>query len=150
MRSFWHLGVRMAAAVMIAGLAPRVSAQGFDKWGHEGKERINHGTIGLAAGLPEGAPLRFAAEIARASSKRFSARLKPSATVGYMLSLSRPHSPGDVEHRLGEKDDEHDVSEDARVDEPHLARPELAARAQRHGGNEMDQHADRQKDLEPK
>jgi TRAP-type uncharacterized transport system substrate-binding protein len=82
MRSFWRLGVRMVAAVLIAGLAQRASAQGFDKWGPEGRERINQGTIGLAAGLPEGAPLRFAAEIARVLNQGDNLRILPIVTRG--------------------------------------------------------------------
>ena len=82
MRTFWHVGVRMAAAVLIAGLAQRALAQGFDKWGHEGRERINQGTIGLAAGLPEGAPLRFAAEIARVLNQGDDLRILPIVTRG--------------------------------------------------------------------
>ena len=58
MRSFWRVGVRTVAAVLIAGLAQRASAQGFDKWGDAGRERINQGTIGLAAGLPDGGQAR--------------------------------------------------------------------------------------------
>lgn len=82
MRSYWHLGIRMAAAVLIAGSAQQASAQGFDKWSHEGKERLNQGTIGLAAGLPEGAPLRFAAEIARALNEGDDLRILPIVTRG--------------------------------------------------------------------
>jgi len=72
----------MAAAVLIAGLAQGALAQGLDKWGHEGRERINQGTIGLAAGLPEGAPLRFAAEIARALNQGDDLRILPIVTRG--------------------------------------------------------------------
>ena len=82
MRSFWRLGVRTVAAVLIAGLAQRASAQGFDKWGDAGRERINQGTIGLAAGLPEGAPLRLAAEIARALNQGDNLRILPIVTRG--------------------------------------------------------------------
>ena len=82
MRSFWHLGTRMAAAVLIAGLVQQALAQGPDKWGHEGRERLNQGTIGLAAGLPEGAPLRFAAEIARVLNEGDDLRVLPIVTRG--------------------------------------------------------------------
>jgi TRAP-type uncharacterized transport system substrate-binding protein len=82
MRSFWRLGVRTVAAVLIAGLAQRASAQGFDKWGDAGRERLNQGTIGLAAGLPEGAPLRLAAEIARALNQGDDLRILPIVTRG--------------------------------------------------------------------
>jgi len=82
MRSFWRLGVRMSAAILIAGLAQQASAQGFDKWGPGGRERLNQGTIGLAAGLPEGAPLRFAAEIARALNDGDDLRILPIVTRG--------------------------------------------------------------------
>lgn len=40
------------------------------------------------------------------------------------------------------------MDENADVDEADLPRPELAARAQRHGGDEVAQHAERQRDLE--
>lgn len=83
MRNFWRLGVRTVAAVLIAGLAQSASAQGSDnKWGEAGRERINQGTIGLAAGLPEGAPLRFAAEIARALNQGDNLRVLPIVTRG--------------------------------------------------------------------
>ena len=82
MRSFWRVGVRTVAAVLIAGLVQRASAQGFDKWGDAGRERINQGTIGLAAGLPEGAPLRLAAEIARALNQGDNLRILPIVTRG--------------------------------------------------------------------
>ncbi len=82
MRNFWHLGIRMAAVVLIAGLAPQALAQGPDKWGNEGRERLNQGTIGLAAGLPEGAPLRFAAEIARVLNEGDDLRILPIVTRG--------------------------------------------------------------------
>ena len=82
MRSYWRLGVRTIAAVLIAGLAQSASAQRFDKWGDAGRERINQGTIGLAAGLPEGAPLRLAAEIARALNEGDNLRILPIVTRG--------------------------------------------------------------------
>jgi TRAP-type uncharacterized transport system substrate-binding protein len=82
MRSFWHLGARMAAAVLIAGLAQQALAQGADKWGNKGRERLNQGTIGLAAGLPEGAPLRFASEIARVLNEGDDLRILPIVTRG--------------------------------------------------------------------
>jgi TRAP-type uncharacterized transport system substrate-binding protein len=82
MRSFRHLGVPMAAAILITGLAQQALAQGSDKWGHKGRERLNQGTIGLAAGLPEGAPLRFAAEIARVLNEGDDLRILPIVTRG--------------------------------------------------------------------
>ena len=82
MRSFRHLGVRLAAAILIAGLAQQVLAQGSDKWGQKGREKLNQGTIGLAAGLPEGAPLRFAAEIARVLNEGDDLRVLPIVTRG--------------------------------------------------------------------
>ena len=82
MRSFRHLGVRMATVILIAGLAQQALAQGSDKWGHKGRERLNQGTIGLAAGLPEGAPLRFAAEIARVLNEGDDLRILPIVTRG--------------------------------------------------------------------
>jgi TRAP-type uncharacterized transport system substrate-binding protein len=82
MQSFWRLGIRMAAAILIAGSAQSASAQRFDKWGEAGRDRINQGTIGLAAGLPEGAPLRFAAEIARALNEGDDLRILPIVTRG--------------------------------------------------------------------
>lgn len=82
MRSFRHFGVRMAAAILIAGLSQQASAQSSDKWGQKGKERLNQGTIGLAAGLPEGAPLRFAAEMARVLNEGDDLRVLPIVTRG--------------------------------------------------------------------
>ena len=82
MHSFWRFGIRMAAAILIAGSAQSASAQKFDKWGEAGRDRINQGTIGLAAGLPEGAPLRFAAEIARALNEGDDLRILPIVTRG--------------------------------------------------------------------
>ncbi len=82
MNSMWRLGARTVAAVLIAALAQRASAQGFDKWGEAGRERINQGTIGLAAGLPEGAPLRLAAEIARVLNEGDNLRILPIVTRG--------------------------------------------------------------------
>lgn len=82
MHSFWRLGVRMVAAVLIAGSAQSASAQRFDKWGGAGRDRLNQGTIGLAAGLPEGAPLRLAAEIARVLNDGDDLRILPIVTRG--------------------------------------------------------------------
>ncbi len=82
MCSFWRIGIRMVAAVLIAGLAQRASAQSADKWGHEARDRLNQGTIGLAAGLPEGAPLRFAAEMARVLNQGDDLRILPIVTRG--------------------------------------------------------------------
>lgn len=55
---------------------------------------------------------------------------------------------GNVEHCLRQDHDQHHMDENADVDEADLPRPELAARAQRHGGDEVAQHAERQRDLE--
>jgi TRAP-type uncharacterized transport system substrate-binding protein len=82
MHSFWLLGVQTVAAVLIAGLAHTASAQSFDKWGDAGRDRVNQGTIGLAAGLPEGAPLRLAAEIARTLNQGDNLRILPIVTRG--------------------------------------------------------------------
>ena len=53
-----------------------------DRWGEGGKSRINQFTIGLAAGLPEGAPLRFGAELARALNQGDEMRILPIVTRG--------------------------------------------------------------------
>ncbi len=46
------------------------------------RERMNAWTIGLASGLPEGAPLRFASEIARALNDGDEMRIIPMVTRG--------------------------------------------------------------------
>ncbi len=53
-----------------------------ERWGSQGKARINEYTIGLAAGLPEGAPLRIAAELARALNEGDNMRILPVVTRG--------------------------------------------------------------------
>ena len=53
-----------------------------DKWGQDGKARLNQNTIGLAAGLPEGAPLRIGAELARALNDSDEMRILPIVTRG--------------------------------------------------------------------
>lgn len=77
-----YLKAIAALAVVLAGAGP-VGAQGqAEKWGPAGKERINQFTIGLAAGLPEGAPLRFGAELARALNEGDEMRILPIVTRG--------------------------------------------------------------------
>ena len=44
--------------------------------------KLNEGTIGLAAGLPEGAPLRFATELARVVDDGIRLRVLPIVTRG--------------------------------------------------------------------
>jgi TRAP-type uncharacterized transport system substrate-binding protein len=67
-----------------AAIASGASAQRVDpeRWTATGKERLNEWTIGLAAGLPEGAPLRFAAELARALDDGNNMRVMPIVTRG--------------------------------------------------------------------
>lgn len=83
MRKLAGLAARLTAAVIVAAAAGGAAAQqGGDKWGQEGTNRINQFTIGLAAGLPEGAPLRFAAELARAVNQDDEMRVLPIVTRG--------------------------------------------------------------------
>lgn len=72
----------LAAAVLAASAAEAPAQSRVDKWGQEGKNRINQFTIGLAAGLPEGAPLRFGAELARAINEGDEMRVLPIVTRG--------------------------------------------------------------------
>jgi TRAP-type uncharacterized transport system substrate-binding protein len=51
-------------------------------WDKGGRQKINEWTIGIAAGRTEGAPLRFAAELARALDDGASMRLLPIVTRG--------------------------------------------------------------------
>lgn len=85
MRNLLHKGLALAAALFAVTSAGTVSAQRAndpDRWGQTGKDRINEWTIGLAAGLPEGAPLRFAAEMARVLDDGNNMRLMPIVTRG--------------------------------------------------------------------
>lgn len=83
MRSVSGLTARLTAAVMwVAAASGAMAQQGVDKWGQDGTNRINQFTIGLAAGLPEGAPLRFAAELARAVNQEDEMRVLPIVTRG--------------------------------------------------------------------
>lgn len=58
-------------------------------------------------------------------------------------------SPLQVEHRLGEKHDQDHVAEHADVDDLEMAGLQFAGAAERHGGDEMTQHAEGQDDLDP-
>lgn len=73
----------LAAATCALATAGGAIAQGnIDLWGAEGKALINENTIGLAAGLPEGAPLRLGAELARALNDGNQMRVLPVVTRG--------------------------------------------------------------------
>ncbi|MEZ5818035.1 MAG: TAXI family TRAP transporter solute-binding subunit [Hyphomicrobiaceae bacterium] len=79
-KSFRSLTALLVAAGTVWMTGP-AKAQA-DRWGETGKNRINQFTIGLAAGLPEGAPLRFGAELARALNDADSMRILPVVTRG--------------------------------------------------------------------
>jgi len=78
----WRAGIMVAVCAMTAATGASAQRADPDRWGNTGKERINEWTIGLAAGLPEGAPLRFAAELARALDDGNNMRVLPIVTRG--------------------------------------------------------------------
>lgn len=57
-------------------------------------------------------------------------------------------SPGDVEHCLGQEDDQHHMAENADVDELEVPGFKLSACTKRDRCYEMRQHADRKRDLD--
>ncbi len=88
----------MLAAVFFTAWASPASAQGTTAWRPQAqtqdadtaggiRERVNRWTIGLAAGKPEGAPLRFASELARVLNSRGEMRVIPLVTRGISGNL---------------------------------------------------------------
>jgi TRAP-type uncharacterized transport system substrate-binding protein len=57
-------------------------APSSDRWTRQGSFRLNQSTIGLAAGLTEGAPLRLAAELGRTLDDGDQLRILPIVTRG--------------------------------------------------------------------
>lgn len=79
--------ILIALAVILSAWAPLAIAQtATPASGQQDsstiRERINAWTVGLAAGLPEGAPLRFAAELARVLDDGDDLRVIPLVTRG--------------------------------------------------------------------
>lgn len=72
----------VAVAAALSVVEPATAQSSADRWSENGKSRINQFTIGLAAGLPEGAPLRFGAELARALNDGDELRILPIVTRG--------------------------------------------------------------------
>ncbi|MEZ5855553.1 MAG: C4-dicarboxylate ABC transporter substrate-binding protein [Hyphomicrobiaceae bacterium] len=83
MSIFFRLGTFAAAAGLALAVSCSAAAQSdSERWGPQGKTRINAYTIGLASGLPEGAPLRIASELARALNEGENLRILPIVTRG--------------------------------------------------------------------
>jgi TRAP-type uncharacterized transport system substrate-binding protein len=84
----------VAAPAMLAGLPNDVAAQGQNPPPRrvfnyvEQQERINAWTVGLAAGLIEGAPLRLAAEMARVADDGPNMHVLPIVTRGPVENLN--------------------------------------------------------------
>jgi hypothetical protein len=84
----------VAAPAMLAGLPSDVAAQGQNPPPRrvfnyvEQQERINAWTVGLAAGLIEGAPLRLAAEMARVADDGPNMHVLPIVTRGPVENLN--------------------------------------------------------------
>jgi TRAP-type uncharacterized transport system substrate-binding protein len=72
-------GVSVAAALAPAVAQVPVKRSSFEREMHG---KTNEATIGLAAGLPEGAPLRFAVELARVVDDGNNMRILPIVTRG--------------------------------------------------------------------
>lgn len=72
----------VVAAALIAPTAALAQQPKIDWAGREGRQKINDWTVGIAAGRTEGAPLRFAAELARALDDGDNMRLLPIVTRG--------------------------------------------------------------------
>lgn len=71
-----------------AVLAQLAQAQGRNSAPVPIRERMNHWTIGLAAGRVEGAPLRFAAELARVFDDGDKMRVLPVVTRGIFTNMN--------------------------------------------------------------
>ncbi len=79
---FKNLQHRMVlAATAVLSLSTAAFAQ-TDRWTHQGSVRLNQSTVGLAAGLTEGAPLRLAAELGRTLDNGDQLRILPIVTRG--------------------------------------------------------------------
>ena len=74
----------MATMVVVSGLTNAAAQVAFKRSVYERTlyDKTNEATIGLAAGLPEGAPLRFAVELARVVDDGTNLRVLPIVTRG--------------------------------------------------------------------
>jgi TRAP-type uncharacterized transport system substrate-binding protein len=77
----WSLGVAVLQLTLVAGAAAQTAPQ-RTSYERQLSGNINSSTIGLAAGLPEGAPLRFATELARVVDDGNQMRVLPIVTRG--------------------------------------------------------------------
>src|SRR6185503_4925781 len=75
-----RLGAPPTAATGVAPVAPSVRSAPLNEAAH--KQRMNAWTVGLAAGRTEGAPLQFAAELARVLDDGDNMRVLPIVTRG--------------------------------------------------------------------
>jgi len=75
-----RLGASPTAATAVAPLPPSARSAPLNEAAH--KQRMNAWTVGLAAGRTEGAPLQFAAELARVLDDGDNMRVLPIVTRG--------------------------------------------------------------------
>src|SRR5215470_205264 len=80
----WIAAILMATMVVVSGLTNAAAQVAFKRSVYERTlyDKTNEATIGLAAGLPEGAPLRFAVELARVVDDGTNLRVLPIVTRG--------------------------------------------------------------------
>lgn len=77
----WLCGLLHGSFVLAAGVLAQPAAP-LGRYEAQLMREINSATIGLAAGLPEGAPLRFATELARVVDDGTNMRVLPIVTRG--------------------------------------------------------------------